>query len=404
MRSSRTSCSARSSPSPRWAPLEARGRAAAAAALGEHEHQEPGLSRRALRRAAHRAGHGQHDAARDDRRVPRSRRGGAHRRRGRSTAPSARIAELGAVGVDLDDVTDKLLRDGLASFQKSFDSLICGPRQEKRGARTRDGVEPLIRPVATGRGTAAGDATSSPTFPESIPVPFPRTKIVCTLGPSTASRETLSSLMEAGLNVARLNFSHGTHEQHAKTVELVRATARRAADARSPSSATCRDRASASATSPRRARSNDGEDIVLVAGEDATGGEFPTTYEELCRRREGRRPHPRRRRADRARGARGVRHARALPRAARRPHQEPQGDEPARRRRQRAVDHREGLGRRRASPSSTSSSISRSASCAAPRTSPSCARRSRRTCSSSRRSRRTRRSRTSRASSTRPTR
>ena len=56
-------------------------------------------------------------------------------------------------------------------------------------------------------------------------MPYPRTKIVCTLGPATASREMLQSLMEAGLNVARLNFSHGTHEQHAKTVALVRATA-----------------------------------------------------------------------------------------------------------------------------------------------------------------------------------
>lgn len=55
---------------------------------------------------------------------------------------------------------------------------------------------------------------------------FPRTKIVCTLGPSTANRETLRSLMEAGLNVARLNFSHGTHEQHAKTVAMVRDTAK----------------------------------------------------------------------------------------------------------------------------------------------------------------------------------
>src|SRR5438309_7434460 len=52
-----------------------------------------------------------------------------------------------------------------------------------------------------------------------------RTKIVCTLGPATASREALRSLVEAGLNVARINFSHGTHEQHASTIALVRQVA-----------------------------------------------------------------------------------------------------------------------------------------------------------------------------------
>jgi pyruvate kinase len=113
-------------------------------------------------------------------------------------------------------------------------------------------------------------------------VPFPRTKIVCTLGPSTASRETLSSLMEAGLNVARLNFSHGTHEQHAKTVELVRSTA----DALGRPVAILGDLQGpririGDLAAPREV--TDGEDIVLVAGEDATGSEFPTTYEGLCR-------------------------------------------------------------------------------------------------------------------------
>ena len=54
---------------------------------------------------------------------------------------------------------------------------------------------------------------------------FCRTKIVCTLGPATATREAIKGLVEAGLNVARINFSHGTHEQHAETIRLVRSVA-----------------------------------------------------------------------------------------------------------------------------------------------------------------------------------
>jgi pyruvate kinase len=41
-----------------------------------------------------------------------------------------------------------------------------------------------------------------------------KTKIICTLGPSSNTRETIKSLIEAGMNVARFNFSHGTHESH----------------------------------------------------------------------------------------------------------------------------------------------------------------------------------------------
>src|SRR5262245_15497146 len=52
-----------------------------------------------------------------------------------------------------------------------------------------------------------------------------RTKIVCTLGPSSSSRDALRSLIEAGMNVARINFSHSTHDQHAATIALVRAVA-----------------------------------------------------------------------------------------------------------------------------------------------------------------------------------
>src|SRR5215472_2619086 len=49
-----------------------------------------------------------------------------------------------------------------------------------------------------------------------------RTKIVCTIGPATQSEERLEQLMLAGMNVARLNFSHGTHEEHALVIERIR--------------------------------------------------------------------------------------------------------------------------------------------------------------------------------------
>ncbi len=49
-----------------------------------------------------------------------------------------------------------------------------------------------------------------------------KAKIVCTLGPSTESPQMLDRLIRAGMDVARLNFSHGTHEQHACAVAAVR--------------------------------------------------------------------------------------------------------------------------------------------------------------------------------------
>ena len=49
-----------------------------------------------------------------------------------------------------------------------------------------------------------------------------RTKIVCTIGPATSSEEQLERLMRAGMNVARLNFSHGTHDEHAAVIERIR--------------------------------------------------------------------------------------------------------------------------------------------------------------------------------------
>ncbi len=43
-----------------------------------------------------------------------------------------------------------------------------------------------------------------------------KTKIVCTIGPSSDPYEVLKALVNEGMNVARLNFSHGTHPEHKK--------------------------------------------------------------------------------------------------------------------------------------------------------------------------------------------
>lgn len=52
-----------------------------------------------------------------------------------------------------------------------------------------------------------------------------KTKIVCTIGPATQSEEMLAKLIDSGMNVARLNFSHGTHDQHQTVIKRIRKVA-----------------------------------------------------------------------------------------------------------------------------------------------------------------------------------
>ena len=99
-------------------------------------------------------------------------------------------------------------------------------------------------------------ATPSP----AADVPRRRAKIVCTLGPATSSPDRLAELVRAGMDVARLNFSHGDHADHEKVYRTVREVADRAgravgilADLRSNACRWCRSvRSSCAGRTPSR--------------------------------------------------------------------------------------------------------------------------------------------------------
>lgn len=54
-----------------------------------------------------------------------------------------------------------------------------------------------------------------------------KAKIVCTIGPASDQPDILDRLIEGGMDVARLNFSHGTHEWHGRAVKAIREAAGR---------------------------------------------------------------------------------------------------------------------------------------------------------------------------------
>jgi pyruvate kinase len=108
-----------------------------------------------------------------------------------------------------------------------------------------------------------------------------RTKIVCTLGPATSSHDAITSIAEAGMDVARLNFSHGTHADHAELIRTVRAVAAEMGkpiailgDLQGP-----RIRIGELALSVTL---RPGDDITLVHEGEEMGGEVPVTYSELA--------------------------------------------------------------------------------------------------------------------------
>src|SRR3954467_4742447 len=103
-------------------------------------------------------------------------------------------------------------------------STIAAPRISQGGTSAR---------IMGRRGSSKGvpsigyDAGPMPAHSAAPPraASLRRAKIVCTVGPASSTPAQLDALMIAGMDVARLNFSHGTHEEHAARLKAIREAA-----------------------------------------------------------------------------------------------------------------------------------------------------------------------------------
>ncbi|MBA4158886.1 MAG: pyruvate kinase [Gemmatimonadetes bacterium] len=108
-----------------------------------------------------------------------------------------------------------------------------------------------------------------------------RTKIVCTLGPVSSSPQRVAALIEAGMNVARINFSHGTQEIHAETIRTVRSAAEAAgrpiavlADLQGPKIRV--------GVLPEPVILRPGDTVTFAPEGEHQDSELPTTYPQLA--------------------------------------------------------------------------------------------------------------------------
>jgi len=109
-----------------------------------------------------------------------------------------------------------------------------------------------------------------------------KTKIVCTLGPASSTSETLDKLIAAGLNVARLNFSHGTHEGHRETFGRVREAAARAGQEVAILQDLQGPKIRVGLLDGGCMELVEGDEVTVEPGQDQPGpGRIPTTYEDL---------------------------------------------------------------------------------------------------------------------------
>jgi len=107
------------------------------------------------------------------------------------------------------------------------------------------------------------------------------TKIVCTIGPASASAETLEDLIRAGMNVARLNFSHGDHASHHALIEDIRRIAARLGEPVAILQDLCGPKIRLGMLPEQGVRLNQGELVVLSASDRNVEGTIPVDYPHL---------------------------------------------------------------------------------------------------------------------------
>ncbi len=109
-----------------------------------------------------------------------------------------------------------------------------------------------------------------------------RTKIVCTIGPSSDSEAVIEAMMAAGMNVARLNFSHGTHEEHAQRIERIRRISQRANLPVAILQDLCGPKIRVGHIDPPGIRLTPGDTLILTAGEtDLSTNQVSVSYSGL---------------------------------------------------------------------------------------------------------------------------
>lgn len=110
-----------------------------------------------------------------------------------------------------------------------------------------------------------------------------RTKIVCTIGPRTSSSEKISQLINAGMDVARLNFSHGDHESHRRTIRLIRNLSRRSGKEIGILQDLGGPKIRLGDIKGNKRKLDHGDRVVLFAGKSSEDDTIPVNYPEFVR-------------------------------------------------------------------------------------------------------------------------